>query len=132
MTLHRNLVLALVSLCGLLLVACKRGDGPLLINLSGQTVHVHIVSEHGEPIEGECEDQAAVWTGEGGNEPRRIEVVLGPTTHVLEGDELLVPFGKDPMTAFVIEAQGLRKLTVEEAQMLMRTRRPDVIWRSAL
>ena len=132
MTLRRVLFLILVPLAGLLLAACKREDGPLLINLSGETVRLHIESDRGDAIEGDCEDQAAVWTGEGGNSPRRIEITLGSVTHVLEGEDLLVPYGRDPITAFVIEAQGPRKLTMDEAEMLMRTRRPGVIRRSAL
>lgn len=124
MKLSNLLPAAVVALACCLLVSCKSGNGPLLINLSGQPARLVIQTDRGETFDGSCEDQAAVWVGRSGTQVSRIEIQMSAATHVLEGEELRTPFGKDHTTAFLIEATGPRKLTLDEAGILMRNR-PD-------
>lgn len=105
--------------------ACRSGEGPLLINVSGKPADLAVYSENGDVERGTCGDQAAVWLGKSGSATARVEIVLDGVTYVLEGDELHTRFGKDRATAFVIESTGPRKLELREAEVLMRNR-PEI------
>lgn len=113
------------TLAAALLVSCDSGHGPLLINVSGETAQLHIQTDNGETFEGTCEDQAAVWVGRSGALTIRVEIRMAAASYVLEGEALTTRFGKDKATAFVIEAAGPRKLTLSEAEMIMRNK-PEI------
>lgn len=121
----RALAALLVTIACLILTGCDSGQGPLLINVSGQSVQLHVQTDRGEGYDGACEDQAAVWVGRSGATTTRVEIKMAAATHVLEGDDLLVRFGKDKATAFAIEATGPRKLEMREAEALMRNK-PEI------
>ncbi|MBE2212430.1 MAG: hypothetical protein IAE82_01055 [Opitutaceae bacterium] len=121
----RLLAAVLTALACALLVACNSGQGPLLINVSGEAVRLHVQSDNGETYDGTCDDQAAVWVGRSGATTTRVEIKLAAATYVLEGDDLLVRFGKDKATAFAIESSGPRKLELREAEVLMRNK-PEI------
>jgi deoxyxylulose-5-phosphate synthase len=119
------LAAVLTALACSLLVSCDSGQGPLLINVSGQSVQLHVQTDRGEGYDGACEDQAAVWVGRSGATTTRVEIKMAAATYVLEGDDLLVRFGKDKATAFAIESTGPRKLELREAEALMRNK-PEI------
>jgi len=121
MTVHA-LAAACIVFASTLLVSCKSGHGPLLINVSGETMTLRIHADAGGITDGECGDQAAVWVGKSGAQTTRVEIKMPSASYVLEREALNTPFGKDETTAFVIEATGPRKLTLREAEVFLRNR----------
>jgi hypothetical protein len=122
MHLKTYIIAVVVSVLALLLPGCKSGEGPLLINSSGQSARLVVHAVDGSRYEGVCEDQAAVWAGRARSVVARIEVFVGATRYELSGEELTVPYGKDVTTAFIIEKGRPRKLALDEARILMRAR----------
>lgn len=110
----------LLVAASLMLAGCNSGQGPLLINTSGQTIRLVVHASDGSTYDGECEDQSAAWAGKSKLTVSTIEIFMGDTRFELSGDELSVPFGKDGTTAFIVENTGPRKLALDEAKILMR------------
>ena len=111
-------------LLGIALVSCvtHRGDGPLLVNTSGASVHVTIHSSDGSRIQETLTNQSAVWAGRARAHVEYVEVDVGEARFLIQGEALVMPYGKDSGTAFIIEATGPRKLTMAEARILMDRR----------
>lgn len=105
-----------------LLAACSSSDGPLLVNTSGASVAIVVHSSDGSTFRGTIADHDAVWAGKPRSEVQRIEIAAAGQDYVIAGDDLHVPYGKDATSAFIIEKSGPRKLTLQEARILMRNR----------